>query len=93
MIIGIDPAALRLAFVARHPLVNTYASAKYILAKKFEPACCAEGFDVTLEFLESVATMCTASTEKIAWIEMPTSGGKINHQTLAKQANVSGAVH
>lgn len=91
LIIGIDPASTRIAFVTRNPVVDTYAIAKYLLGKRFSPECCAEAFDASLEYLDTVSKMAPSGTERIAWIEQATSG-KVNHQSLAKQAYVCGAV-
>ncbi len=94
MVVGVDPAATRLAMVAQHPLLPIFASAKYALGKRYEPACAGEAMDVTLGFLEGIRPMATGQTPLIAWIEAPTGGrpGKANVQSMAKQAFISGVV-
>jgi hypothetical protein len=92
-VIGVDPASTRLAFVARHPVLPNFATAKYTLGKRFTPACAGEAMDVTLAFLEGVATM-TGKSPRTAFVEAPAAGWgkKQNVQSSFKQCFVSGVV-
>lgn len=92
LIVGCDPASTRLAFVAKYIGGITSASAKYPLGKRYTPDCAAEAMDLTLDFLHGIATMAPRDSARVAFIESPVGGSKLNVQALAKQAFVSGVV-
>jgi Holliday junction resolvasome RuvABC endonuclease subunit len=48
--------------------------------------------DQTLAFLHGIATMAPSGSARVAFVESPTGGSKLNIQALAKQAFVSGVV-
>lgn len=90
LIVGIDPASTRLAFVAKQPLLPTVCSAKYQLGKAWSPNCAAEAMDATLDFLANLGTMSTATTPLFAFLEAPLKGPSV--QATIKQCFISGVV-
>lgn len=92
LIVGCDPASTRLAFVARATGGITFASVKYTLGKRYAPECAGEAMDATLAFLDGISTMAPSGAARVAFVESPTGGSRLNIQALAKQAFVSGVV-
>lgn len=92
LVLGIDPASVRVAYVAKSLILNTSAHRKYLLGKKFSPECCVEAKRTVETFLQLVSTMAVSDAPRVAFIEAPAMGRTRNVQTTIKQSFVSGVL-